>query len=102
MFTCYLRYNIDLFKLKEFEHYGKLCIALVEKIGGKHHRCFLPSEVANNIALAMLSFPSMALYEDYRTKSLQDPEPQADFKYGEDTCCIISFERSFFCPVFES
>ena len=35
--TIYLRYVLDTTKLKEFEHYGKLWIPLVEKIGGKHH-----------------------------------------------------------------
>jgi hypothetical protein len=45
MITCYLRYIIDPFKLREFEHYGY----------------FLPSEGANNVALAMFTFPSMAL-----------------------------------------
>ncbi len=67
MVTCYLRYLIDPFKLEEFEHYGKLWIPLVEKFGGKHHGYFLPSEGANNIALAMFTFPSLAAYEEYRT-----------------------------------
>jgi hypothetical protein len=100
MITCYLRYVIDPFKLKEFEHYGKVWIPLVEKFGGKHHGYFLPSEGANNIALAMFTFPSFALYEAYRAQSLEDPECQAAFKYAEETRCIISYERSFFRPVF--
>jgi hypothetical protein len=101
MITCYLRYIIDPFKLQEFEHYGKLWIPLVEKFGGKHHGYFLPSEGASNVALSLFTFPSMALYEEYRIKSLQDPECQAAFKYAENTRCIISYERSFFRPVFE-
>lgn len=100
MITCYLRYTIDPFKLKEFEHYGRLWIPLVEKFGGKHHGYFLPSEGANNIALAMFTFPNMALYEEYRLKSFQDPDCLAAFKYAEDTRCIISYERSFLRPVF--
>lgn len=101
MITCYLRYIIDPFKLKEFEHYGKVWIPLVEKFGGQHHGYFLPSEGANNVALAMFTFPSMALYEEYRIKSFADPECQAAFKYAEETRCIISYERSFFRPVFD-
>ena len=101
MVTCYLRYIIDPFKLKEFENYGKIWIPLVEKFGGTHHGYFLPSEGANNIALAMFTFPSLALYEEYRTKSLQDAECLAAFKLAEDTRCIISYERSFFRPVFQ-
>ena len=62
---------------------------------------FLPSEGANNIALAMFTFPSLAAYEKYRATSADDSECQDAFKYAEDTRCIISYERSFFRPVFE-
>lgn len=100
MVTCHLRYLIDPYKLKEFEHYGRLWIPLVEKFGGQHHGYFLPSEGANNVALALFSFPSLALYEAYREKSLADPECLAAFQYAEDTRCIISYERNFLRPVF--
>jgi len=99
MVTCYLRYVIDPFKLKEFEYYGRIWIPLVEKFGGRHHGYFLPSESANNIALALFTFNSLAEYEDYREKSMQDPECQAALKYAEETRCIFSHERSFFRPV---
>lgn len=101
MITCHLRYVIDPSKVKEFEHYGELWISLVEKFGGKHHGYFLPSEGANNIALALFSFPSLAAYEQYRTKSFSDKECIAAFRYAEETKCIVSYERSFFRPVFE-
>lgn len=101
MITCYLRYVIDPAKLQAFEHYGKLWIPLVEKFGGQHHGYFLPSEGANNIALALFSFPSLALYEDYRSRSFEDPDCQAAFRYAEKTRCILSYERSFFRPVFD-
>jgi hypothetical protein len=100
MVTCYLRYVIDPARLKEFEHYGKLWIPLVEKFGGKHHGYFLPSEGANNIALALFTFESLAAYEQYRTSSFSDSECVAAFRYAEETKCIMSYERSFFRPVF--
>lgn len=99
MITCYLRYVIDPYQLPAFEHYGRLWIPLVEKFGGTHHGYFLPSEGANNIALAMFSFPSLAAYEDYRALSATDADCQAALKYAEDTRCIVSYERSFFRPV---
>lgn len=100
MITCTLRYIIDPYKLAEFEHYGRLWIPLVERFGGRHHGYFLPSEGANNIALAMFTFPSLAAYETYRQQSLQDAECLAAFRYAEGTRCILSYERSFFRPVF--
>ena len=99
MITCYLRYIIDPSKLNEFEAYGKMWIPLVEKFGGQHHGYFLPSEGANNVALALFSFPSLSTYEVYRQQSLLDAQCQAAFKYAQDTQCIVSYERSFFRPV---
>lgn len=101
MVTCYLKYVIDPYKLKEFEQYAKLWIPLVNKFGGTHNGYFLPSEGANNIALALFTFPSLAAYEEYRAKSLEDAACIAAFKFAEDTKCIISYERSFFKPIFE-
>ncbi len=101
MITCYLRYVIDPFKLKEFETYGKMWIPLVEKFGGKHHGYFLPHEGPNNIALALFSFPSLAAYETYRAAAADDPECQAAMRYYQETQCFLSYERSFMRPVFE-
>ena len=101
MITCYLRYVIDPYQLAEFEAYAKVWIPLVAKFGGQHHGYFLPSEGANNIALAMFAFPSLAVYEDYRERSKTDSECIAAFKLAEDNRCILSYERSFFRPVFE-
>ncbi len=100
MITCYLRYVLDPSKLKEFEVYGRMWIPLVEKFGGKHHGYFMPGEGASNVALALFSFPSLAAYETYRTQAASDPECQAAISYYEQTKCFLSYERSFFRPVF--
>jgi len=100
MITCYVRYVVDPLKIKEFEIYGKMWIPLVEKFGGRHHGYFLPHEGANNIAMALFSFPSLAAYEQYRTDSGSDSKCQAAIRYNEETKCIMSYERSFFRPVF--
>jgi len=92
---------IERAKVEEFEHYARLWIPLVERFGGQHHGYFLPSEGASNVALALFSFPSLALYEDYRLKALEDSECQAASRYAKETACIVSFERSFFRPIFE-
>jgi hypothetical protein len=100
MITCYVRYVVDPAKLDEFEHYGKMWIPLVEKFGGQHHGYFMPSEGANNVALALFSFPSLAAYEVYREQSKHDPDCLAASDYAARTRCFDSYERSFFRPVF--
>jgi len=100
MVTCYLRYVLDPAKLKEFEHYGKLWISLVGRFGGQHHGYFMPSEGHSNIALALFTFPSLAEYEVYRQKAADDEDCKAAMRYYEETRCFLSYERSFFRPVF--
>lgn len=99
MITCHVRYVIDADLIEEFETYAKMWLPLVERFGGTHHGYFLPGEGANNIALALFSFPSLAAYEKYRTDSQQDPDCRAAFDYARKTRCIVSYERSFFRPV---
>jgi hypothetical protein len=100
MITCSLRYVIDPYKLREFEHYAKLWIPLVNRLGGTHHGYFLPHEGANDIALALFSFPSLAAYEAYREAMAADAECQVAFAYAEETRCILRYERSFMRPIF--
>jgi hypothetical protein len=100
MITCYLRYIVDPLKLTEFETYARMWIPLVEKFGGKHHGYFMPSEGASNVALALFSFPSLAAYETYRHEAAADADCQAAMRYYQETQCFLSYERSFFRPVF--
>lgn len=102
MITCYLRYIVDPFKLKEFEIYAKMWIPLVDKLGGKHHGYFMPHEGTSNVALALFSFPSLAAYEVYRAAAAVDAECQAAMRYYEETRCFLSSERSFMRPVWSA
>lgn len=101
MITCYLKYVIDPYKIHDFEIYAKMWIPLVNKFGGMHHGYFLPHEGANNIGYALFSFPSLAIYEEYREKIKTDADCTRAFQHAEKTRCIVSFERSFMKPVFE-
>jgi len=101
MVTCYLKYVIDPYKSSEFEQYAKMWIPLVNKFGGIHHGYWLPYEGADNIAIALFSFPSLAAYEEYRNKIFQDKDCQKAFEFKDKTRCIISIERSFMKPVIE-
>lgn len=101
MITCYLRYIIDPDKLEQFEIYARMWIPLVEKFGGQHHGYLMPSEGASNVALAFFSFDSLAAYEQYRIAAASDPACEAAMDYYRQTKCFLSYERSFFRPVFK-
>lgn len=101
MITCYLRYVIDPYKLREFERYSRMIMPLAAKYGGRHHGTFLPHEGPNNIAVQLFSFPSLADYERYRTAVRDDEIAIAAWRFAEDTRCVLSFERSFMRPLLE-
>ncbi|HFB66555.1 MAG TPA: NIPSNAP family protein [Aeromonadales bacterium] len=101
MVTCFLKYCIDPEKIKEFTHYGKLWIDLVNRKGGIHHGYLIPHEGPNNVGYASFSFPSLAEYEVYRNKIPGCPDCQKALAYARKSKCIVSFERNFYTPVFE-
>ncbi|TVP15209.1 NIPSNAP family protein [Shewanella sp. KCT] len=97
--TCHVKYIIDPDKQDMFEHYARLWLPLVAKFGGQHHGYFLPSEGANDVALALFSFPSLASYEQYREASVHDKECIAAFEYAKQHKFIRRYERSFMRPL---
>ncbi|MCA9130180.1 MAG: NIPSNAP family protein [Planctomycetales bacterium] len=99
MITCYLRYRIDMYQLNQFEEYARMWIPLVKRFGGEHHGYFLPYESNSDLAVAIFSFPSLALYEIYRRDSASDSDCQAAYAFAEKTRCIISYERQFLRPI---
>ncbi|MFK7958351.1 MAG: NIPSNAP family protein [Lysobacterales bacterium] len=99
MITCVIRYQIDPEKTNQFEHYAELWIPLVEKFGGTHHGYYLPHEGANDRALALFSFPSLADYETYRAQSLDDPQCQQAYAFASESQCIQRYGREFLRPV---
>lgn len=99
MITCYVTYQIDPSKVKEFEHYARLWVPLVEKFGGTHNGYYLPHESANDLAVCLFSFPSLAAYEDYRLKSATDEECKQAIAFAETTKCIRRYDRQFLRPL---
>ncbi len=99
MITVHLKYEIDPYKLADFEEYGRRWVKLVHRFGGTHHGYFLPSEGDSDIAYALFSFESLAAYEEYRHASFQDPECLAAFELARVTGCIKRYERRFLKPL---
>jgi len=99
MITCYLTYEIDPAKTADFEAYARMWLALVPRFGGTHHGYFLPHESANDLAVALFSFPSLAAYEAYRVASAEDPDCQRAYRHALETGCIRRYDRRFLRPV---
>ena len=97
--TCCIRYVIDPYQRDEFEHYAREWLTIIPALGGDLLGYFLPHEGTNNIALALISFESLAAYEAYRARLRADAAGMANFRTAMEQRFILSEERTFLTPV---
>jgi hypothetical protein len=97
--TCCIRYVIDPFQKDAFEAYAKNWLTIIPACGGDLLGYFLPHEGTNNVALAMISFESLAAYEAYRARLRADPAGMANFAMAQEKRFILSEERTWLTPV---
>jgi hypothetical protein len=90
---------IDPFQKDAFEEYSKSWGEIIPRCGGGLIGYFLPHEGTNNIALAMISFDSLASYERYRATLKADAEGMANFRFAQEKRFILSEERTFLTKV---
>jgi NIPSNAP len=93
--TCCIQYTLDPHKVGVFEQYASRWPPIIERCGGSLVGYYLPKEGANNFALALIDFPSLAAYEAYRERLVEDSEANENFNEAGNTGCILSEFRSF-------
>jgi hypothetical protein len=97
--TCCIRYVIDPFQADAFETYARNWLSVIPACGGRLLGYFVPHEGTNNIALALISFDSLAEYEAYRIRLKAHPAGAANFRLASEHRFILSEERTFLRPV---
>lgn len=97
--TCCIRYVIDPFQRDAFEAYARNWLTIIPACGGDLLGYFLPHEGTNTVALAMISFESLAAYEAYRARLKTDPAGAANFAMAQEQRFILGEERTFLTPV---
>lgn len=93
--TVFIRYQLDPFKRAAFEAYAKRWLTIIPRCGGDLVGYWMPHEGTNNIAMALISFESLAAYEAYRARLRADPEGSANFLSAEEGRFILAEERTF-------
>jgi hypothetical protein len=93
--TCCIRYVIDPFQRDAFEAYAQNWLTIIPACGGDLVGYWLPHEGTNTVALAMISFDSLAAYEAYRDRLRADPAGRANFADAQARRFILSEERTF-------
>ena len=93
--TCCIRYTLDPFKRAAFETYAKNWLAIIPRCGGDLVGYWMPHEGTDAIALAMISFDSLASYEKYRARLRSDQADLKNFAFAQEERFVLSEERTF-------
>ena len=96
MITLCIQYQIDHNKWHDFEIYARNWPEPIRRCGGELVGYFLPTKIAGptNFALALIDFPSVAAYEQYRDALMRDPDAKANVEAAEKAGCILVEDRS--------
>lgn len=100
--TVFIRYTIDPFQRDAFEAYARAWGEIIPRLGGDLVGYWLPHEGTNDIAWGLISFPSLALYEAYRSRLKADAAAKANFAFSAEHRFIRSEERTFLAAVPET
>jgi len=93
--TCFIKYVIDPFQKAAFEEYARGWLSVIPECGGDLIGYFLPHEGTNTVAFALISFKSLAAYEVYRQRLLENEIGRKNFEFAQSKQFIISEERTF-------
>jgi len=97
MITLAIRYTLDANKLADFEAYAATLQRPLARCGGSLVGYYLPTKFAGptNVALALIDFPSLAAYEQYREKLASDPAASDCLRRVESAGAILIEDRAF-------
>jgi uncharacterized protein (DUF1330 family) len=95
MITCVIQYTLDPHAIEEFEKYATTWPPVIERCGGRLTGYYLPKEGANDFALALIDFDSLADYERYRARLAADPDARANVAAIRAARAILAERRSF-------
>jgi hypothetical protein len=97
MITLCIRYTLDHNKLADFEAYARALAAPIARAGGALVGYYMPTRIAGstNTALALIGFPDLSVYQQYRDKLATDPENVANVRRVEAAGAILNEDRSF-------
>jgi len=96
LITVCIRYTIDIQKTADFEQYARNWPEPIRRCGGELVGYFLPTKIAGptNFALALIDFPTLAAYEQYRDALLRDPDATTNVDFADTSGCIVIEDRS--------
>ena len=95
MITCFIRYEIDPYKIEAFEHYARVWGEAIPRCGAELIGYFAPHEGSATTAYGVYSIPDLAAYEQYRARLAADPQGRENYAFARAERFIRREDRLF-------
>lgn len=95
MLTCIIRYDIQPTQKTDFETYARRWNTAIPRCVADLIGYFAPHEGSSTLAYGIYNIPSLAAYEEYRTKLAADPLGRENYEFAQDTGFIRSENRTW-------
>ena len=95
MITCFIRYELDPYKLAQFEDYARAWGQAIPRCGADLIGYFAPHEGSATIGYGLYSIDSLAAYEAYRQRLREDPAAADNFAFSRREKFIRREDRTF-------
>lgn len=95
MLTCFIRYEIDPFRVSAFEEYARNWGQAIPRCGADLVGYFAPHEGSATTACAVYNIESLAAYEAYRARLREDPLGKENYEFARRERFIRKEDRIF-------
>ncbi|MEM7301949.1 MAG: NIPSNAP family protein [Pseudomonadota bacterium] len=95
MLTCVIRYHIDPTKKEQFVQYARNWGEAIPRCGADLIGYFAPHEGSSTLAYGMYNIPSLAEYEAYRARLLNDPLGKENYEFAQKEKFLLQEDRTF-------
>lgn len=95
MITCFIRYELDPFKVDAFKEYARQWGEAIPRCGADLIGYFAPHEGSSTIAYGVYNIENLAAYEAYRAKLSADAVGRANYDFARKEQFIRREDRLF-------
>lgn len=95
MITCFIRYEIDPFKVAAFEQYARNWGEAIPRCGAELIGYYAPHEGSATTAYGLYNIENLAAYEAYRARLRDDPLGKENYQFAQREQFIRREDRVF-------
>ncbi|MBB3021160.1 hypothetical protein FHR70_004251 [Microvirga lupini] len=95
MITCFIRYEIDPFKVEAFNEYARIWGQAIPRCGADLIGYYAPHEGSSTLAYGVYTIKDLAAYEAYRERLRNDPQGRANYEFAKREQFIRREDRTF-------